>query len=554
MRVLLNDTVIDEPLGWENLRLRKFRDDRWGGIVENTGGQVEEDGLMFRDPLAVEIIRSAWESQQHLAELSLIVESDGHVWKSSLDWDTLQIRDEGVSIGLTDRSARKVLTAAQTPSEWDATETYLLPGVPLGGDITAVVPADRSVVSGYAPSHAVPVKGGKDGIGEYLENSLPFWRNDTDYALGIRLEILLSVQVVIRAAVGYTVYVRIYDRADQVVDTQIVGSYGEGAADWLYSADLLIERDYGVGVWVACESEVYAFTYSQGGVSLTEVPEESALVGCVRLDRLLIRWAAAHGLTVQGSDLLSGHYLTSGALLRGVDRAMKVDVDRLLADLRKLLNLKTGHGDSVIHLKKGVGRRGGLYIEQAEKIALDPLGLMHSAVVLGFKTWKSGTVRGNQEPNGRLTFATRFDTKDGLDLSLDYLVGGRYLIEKLRRMRYGQAGQAQDADYDDTLFLLSDTDLMAVQQDSWKSDLFYNYPLRLVSADGLAVSATLVSETPTYQPYTASIEVSLSLSEYSAIGEVVNCFYNGISYLIEVDEAIHSIQDGTTVITGKLIM
>ncbi|MPR36628.1 hypothetical protein [Salmonirosea aquatica] len=553
MRVLLNDTAIDEPLNWENLRLRKVRDPSWGGIVENTGGQVEEDGLLFRDPLAVEMIRSAWETKQHQAELYLRVESDGYTWQSSLDWDTLQVRDEGVSIGLTDRSARKVLTAAQTVSEWEATDTYTLAGVPLGGNITATVPADKAVVSGHSPSHAVPVKGSKEGIGEYLDGSLPFWRNDTGYAMTIRLEMLLVVAVVIRAEVPYSVFVRIYDASDQVVDTQLVGTYTEGQADWLYSADLSIERDYGVGVWVSCQSEVYTFTYSaEGGISLLEVPDETSEVASIRLDRLLARWAAANGLGVQGSGLLEGYYLTSGALLRGADRPMKVELDRLLADLRKLLNLKTGHHDSVMQLKKGV-TRGGLYIEQVEKIALDPLVMMHSSVVYGFRAWKSETVRGSQEPNGRLTYATRFETKGELDLSLDYLVGGTYLIEKLRRMRGGQTGQAQDADYDDTLFLLSDLDLMAVQQDSWKNDLYYNYPLRLVSADGRARADTLTASVPNYQPYTANIEVSLPLSEYSAIGDTVQCQYNGATYHIEVDEATHSIQDGTTVITGKIL-
>ena len=559
MRVLLNNTVIDEPLNWENLRLRKVRDPSWGGIVENTGGQVEEDGLLFRDPLAVEIIRSAWEQKQHQAEINLKVESDGYTWQSALDWDTLQIRDEGVSIGLTDRQARKVLTAAQTVSEWESTDTYSLSGVPLGGNITATVPADKAVVSGYSPSHAVPVKGSKEGIGEYLEGSLPFWRNDMGYVMTIRLEMLLSVAVVIRADVDYSVYVRIYDASDQVVDTQMIGTYTAGQADWLYSADLAIERDYGVGVWVACQSEVYTFTYStEGGISLLEVSDALSEVRCMRLDRLLTRWGATNGLSVQGSGLLEGYFLTSGALLRGADRPMKVEVDRLVADLRKLLNLKTGHHDLTLQLKKGI-THGGLYIDRVEKIALDPLPMMHSSVVYGFRTWKSKTVRGTQEPNGRLTFASRFDTQGELDLSLDYVVGGTYLIEKLRRMRGGQVGGQQDATYDDTLFLLAAGSTGAatwidIQQQAWQSDLFYNHPLRLVSADGRANADRLTAAgSPTYQPYTAHIEVSLPLSEYSAIGDTVQCQYNGTTYLIEVDEATHSIQDGTTVITGKLI-
>ncbi|GAB3164714.1 hypothetical protein [Telluribacter humicola] len=555
MKIYLNKTVIEEPLNWENLRLLKKRDAGWGGIVENTSGVLEEDGLLFRDPLAVGIIRTRWEQERHAARIILGIEEGGSTWESALDWNTMQIREEGISIGLVDRSARKVITAAQTVSEWEATETYTLHGLPLGGAITATVPAEKTLVSGHTPSHAVPVKAtSKEGLGLYLEadGTLPFWRNNTDYDLTIRLEMLLPVSVVIRNSNSYVVYVRIYDQADKVVDQLLVGTYTAGAVQWLFASDLLISKGYAVGIWVQCNQEVYTFTYStENGISLTEVPDEVTAVRCLRLDTLLNRWATANGLTLTGGSLLSDLYLTSGALLRGVDRMMKVNMDLLFADIRKLLNLKIGHSDLTLTVKAAA--TGKQYIRHVEKMALDPLPLMYSSIVYGFQTWQSKTVQGNGEPNGRFTYGTGFDTLSELDLSLSYLVGSQYLIEKLRRMRYSQVGEKEDADFDDRLFLLTSHDLVSVQQQAWASDLYYNYPLRLLSQDGQTSGSTLSSFQSRYTPYVASIETQLSLSDYHAIGDQIEWTSDGTSYHMEVDEATYSIEDGVAVVTGKLL-
>ena len=556
MRVLLNDTVIEEPLNWENLRLRKNRDERWGGIVENAGGEVEEDGLLFRDPLAVAMIRTAWEQQQHAAELYLSVEDGSSVWRSALDWETMQIRDEGVSIGLVDRAARRVMAAAQTQAEWEATDTYTLRGVALGGDITASVPADRALVSGRRISHPVPVKGSsREGLGLYLDadGSLPFWRNDTEYDLTVRLEMALSVLVSIRASNYYEVYVRIYDQSDAVMDSQLVGSYVGGESLWAFAGDLFVRKGYGLGVWVECQEEVYSFTYStEGGVSVSEVPDQETGVRCLRLDRLLARWAEANGFSVRGGELLSGLYVTSGALLRGAERPMKVNMDLLLADLRRLRNLRIGHSELTVTVYEKTG--GVRYIQNIEKLALEPLGLMYSSVVYGFQNWQSKTVQGNMEPNGRFTYASRFDTLGELDLSLAYLVGGRYLMERLRRMRYSPLGEDEDADYDDRLFLLPSMDLVLLQQQAHSHDLYYNHPLSLASADGAAPAGTLLSEAPTYGPYTAVLEMKMPLGDFQAIGDAVYFDYNGGGYRVEVDEAVHSVEDGATVISGKILL
>ena len=577
MKHILGGIHVEAPGGMDGAYFEKAINNRFFSILSKNVGRVLGVGeINFEEPVAVQVLKSAWESKGVDASVNyqLIDDTGTTLVDSEINFANYRRRPNWWSVTFRDSEQLQVLgKQVDNRVSISPNKEMTLEPVDLAQEITHTIPA---LLARYAWTVASTVKSlthypafdalttKADSTGDFASvtdssKAQAVWINTTS---GARLVEITSRLVVSHRSATATAgkllcyvingnTVTTYPIVDVVISTSLETK--------TYIIEKVLNVPQGAEVYVSMQdfdntSADFSFEYdtklSYLCINQDKAVSSSAVrvISCANaLKACCAQIAPQIVLTNEVSDL-DTDWITNGYQLRGITSALiKISFGKLWNDLNRLhclVLVRTGPNQLSIRKRtnwlEGLGT--GIEMKSVGTYELSPaLDLLYSRIMVGYDTWQSYTPTGNEEIYGNEDFSTGLmNVEDKLNLTCYTLIASEKLIEVVRRMQFNTGSSASSADerYDEKVFVKGRAIAPSDSLKNWEG--FW-----AVSSESLEKTSGMPDNSPRtisgasryFTGETASVQGVLSGEEWAAMGNVLTFYDGGLRYRVLVTAA-----------------
>lgn len=574
----VSGTLIEEPSGSAGVYFEKVRSRRYWGMLRNNIGRVRGIGqILFEEPLAIQILKAAYERKSVDASVTYqMVDDTGAVLiDSEINFSNIRRRRAGWSVTLRDAGFVETLDLqADTVMNITPNTEVTLQAVTLAQEKTHVIGADLERVAWSVPSvvrdlahypawEAESTRANATGDFATVTNVYQqqcVWRNSTGGER--RVQVTARMVVEHRSATATNGMIVLY-----VINGNEVISYPTTS---VVVTDTLEEKTYAIDQILSVPSggdlyiQLKDFDEESADFEFNYDTTESYL--CVNQD-IAIASSTAKVITVVDAlkavatkltpsiiinnqvDALEVDWITNGLQLRGVRGAtLKTSFGGLWDNINKIycMVLSRNASNQITIMGRDAflaGLGDGVIMRDVSSYEFMPnLEILSNRVRVGFDRWQSYTPTGREEVYGNEDYSTGLQKVDGiLDLVCQDLCASEKLIESVRRMQFNWGGNRVDKDEinDEQLFIkganITPKENLARWQSMWGPS---STTLTKTTGSPDTSAHTETGESNYLTGETAMVQGVLTGAEWAALGDVLTFYDGGQRFRILVDSAM----------------
>lgn len=577
MKHILGGIQVEAPGGMDGAYFEKAINNRFFSVMSKNVGRILGLGeINFDEPVAVQVLDSAWESKgvDASVDYQLIDDTGTTLVDSEINFANCRWRPNWWSVTFRDSEQMQILEKLSDKKVSIApNKTVTLEPVVLAQEITHTMPAllaryawkgasTAKSLTHYPAFEAITTKA--DATGDFAtvldpSKAQAVWVNTTPGArlIEITSRLVVSHRSATASAGKLVCYVingntvTTYPIVDVVVGTSLETK--------TYIIEKVVNVPQGGELYIALQdfdntSADFEFEYDAKESYLCVNQDKAVPSSTVRviscadaLRACCAKIAPSIAITNEVADLDSD-WITNGYQLRGITSALiKISFGELWDDLNRLhclVLVRTGPNQLSIRKRtnwlEGLGT--GIEMKSVGTYELSPaLDLLYSRIMVGYDTWQSYTPTGNEEIYGNEEFSTGLsNVEDSLNLTCYTLTASQKLIESVRRMQFYAGGSNSGADerYDEKVFIkggaITPSDSLANWECIWA-----------VSSGSLEKTSGMPDNSPRtisgasryFTGETASVQGVLSGEEWAAMGNVLTFYDGGLRYRVLVTAA-----------------
>lgn len=591
--------LIEEPSGSAGVYFEKVRSRRFWGMLRNNIGRVRGIGeILFEEPLAIQILQSAYDKNGVDASVKYqMVDDTGTVLiDSEINFSNVRWRREGWSVTLRDTGTVETLDLqADTLAEIAPTQEVTLETVALAQEKTHTInPTLKRVawnVNGlnktlahYPAWEAESTRANATGDFATVTNvnqEQCVWRNTTggERRLQITGRLVMSHRSATASNGMVVVYVINGNEVLSYPTTSVVVTSTLETAT--YAINQILNIPSGGELYIQLKdfdanSSDFEFNYDTTASYLcvnqdVAIAESTAkVIPVIKALEATSKKIATELTIVNQVEALGEDWITNGLQLRGVSTAnLKVSFGGLWDDLNKIYCLILARkSNDEIEIKdrsaflSDLG--SGVVMRDVSTYEFLPnTDLLASRVMVGYNRWQSYTPTGREEVYGAEDYTTGLKKIDRiLDLVCTDLVAAVKLRESVRRLQFNWGGSRNDKDEaEDERLFIKGTDITPKANLRRWSSFWAASSTILTKTSGMPDSSAHIEEATSdfFTGKMARVEGVMTGAEWAALGDVLTFYDGGQSWRILVMMAMYrpgaagSGQEANTMVEGWVL-